>query len=250
MSGDDEITRGNARFALEQITGKKLGGNVERWRAWQETRDQMEERAFKRKQQESVAMRKAVREVAKPKEEPVDRAALHLSLSFSGLALLLLLAASVWVVMPSWLNSKISLAEDRRAKGQGMNIAELARRFRASDHMPDFVVYPFLLSALANGSSAQKEIALRLLELRAFGGCRLLTNKTGGRGRGEPTKVARRWISSLPRSLLEDLAVLRGPGRRLIGVLDPDNPRWKRSPTRDETRKAQRSYNSWLGKTA
>jgi HEAT repeats len=250
MEGEDPGLRKNAQWAMEQISGKKLGSNVKRWRAWQEKRNELEERKLKRKQAETYAMRKAVRDAAKPKEEPVDRAGLHLSLSFSGLALLILLAASVWVVMPTWLNSKISLAEKRRAKGDGMNIAELARRFKASDHMPDFVVYPFLLSTINAGSPAQREIALRLLELRAFGGCRLLTDKAGARGRGKPTKAARQWISNLPRSLLEDLAVLRGPGRRLVRVLDPDNSRWKRSPTRDETRKAQRSYNSWLGKTA
>ena len=53
----------------------------------------------------------------------------------------------------------------------------------------------------------------------------------------------------LPRSLLEDLAILRGPGRNLVKVLDADNPRWKKSPSRDEERRAKRSYLSWLARS-
>jgi hypothetical protein len=249
MEGKDPGLRENAKWALEKIAGKKLGSNPQRWRTWLKTKEKLEDREYLRKQKESMAMRRAVQESIKPKEKPLDRTTLHLSLSFSGLAVLVLLAASVWLLMPSWLHAKMKATEKEHAAGTGVSVAKLARRFRASDIMPDFVVYPYLLSVITNGSSpVHKETALRLVELRAFGGCRLLTDKKRSRGRGEPTKVAPTWVGRLPRSLLEDVAVLRGPGRRLIQILDPANPRWKKEASRDEVRKAQRSYRSWLRK--
>ncbi|MHC4914463.1 MAG: HEAT repeat domain-containing protein [Planctomycetota bacterium] len=251
MEGPDQGMRENAQWALEKSTGLKLGSKTGRWRVWQAARDQLREHEEKCEAAEIVAMREAVRDqaVGKKEEEGVDSGAVRGVLSATGLVLIVLLGASIWLVMPSWLNAKISAQERRAASGSTIAMGDLAMRFRASDMLPDFVVYPFLHRTIRKGSRVQREIGLRLLELRAFGGCRrLLGGGNGGRG-VRVTHAGREWVSKLPRSLLEDLAILRGPGKNLVRALDPDNPRWKRTPTRDEERRAKRSYLSWLAKS-
>jgi hypothetical protein len=245
MQGEDPGLRQNAQWALENITGKKLGPDPARWKLWLDTRDKLAERKEKRKLEIAESLRRAAAEKNKPVEQ-TDSGTMRLSLSLAGLMLLLVMAASVWFIMPSWLGSKMSAQERARTSGKGSSVSDLARGFRASDHMPDFVVYPFLLSHLTHGNSTQKEIALQLMELRAYGGCRVVTNRKASARLSEPTKTAREWVGKLPRNLLEDVAVLRGPGKRLIRVLDPNNPRWRRRPTKEEERKSRRSYKSWL----
>jgi hypothetical protein len=248
LQSDDKGLRENALWALEQISGKQLGADPARWQAWQETNREVREEEEKRREDRPRVYRELVRQVAQPRREGETTVeAVRMPLTMVGLVLLLVLSTSVWLVMPGWLGSKMKSRERRQSPEAKLNDMVLAREFLVSDYVPDFVFYPVVLRAVENGSRARLEIALRLLQLRAFGGCRRALGGLKVRA-DRPARNAAQWISRLPRMLLEDLAVLRGPGSSLIRVLDPENPRWRKAPTRDDLRMAQRSYASWLAK--
>ena len=108
------------------------------------------------------------------------------------------------------------------------------------DYLPDLIVYPALLAKVEKGYG--NDVALGLIEMRSFGGCRKVA---GGDARffcGKAVPGAKVWVAKLPREFLEDLYVAAHPqgtpsqiggppllGSRLIRVLDPENPKWSKA---------------------
>jgi len=194
------------------------------------------------------------------------------------LAGLCLLAVGAWSGGQWWLRSKLDKAPQALVPlgGQpGGTDADLARLLRNTDFLPDAVAYPVLTEIAQRPGDwevcSSKNCALRLLEIRAYGGCHRLLSAPGDfLDTAPPAPGAARWIARVPRQMLEDLYAVTHPataypitiarggsghadfiissdsipflvgGGRLMRVLEPEDPRWQAKVPLDEVRRAHK----------
>ncbi len=254
----DEGLRTNVLWALREITGKDFGFDVNAWLDW--WRFYQSEVVAKRKpdgantpdggqtglaQGTAGAASSAGQPASSTQAATEGRMQLWGMGALGALALLLLVG---WGFCRWWLRATMNrlLAVDPTT---ARDPAAVALRFAASDHMPDWIVYPFLARCIESGALLEINAALNVLMFRLHGGC-AATAVNGGRLPQEtPVQGARERIVRFPRGLLADLA-LAGyqPGRVLIRIAEPDSPVWRREPTAKEKLTAERHISSLLKK--
>lgn len=204
------------------------------------------------------------------------------------LAGLCLLTVGGWLGCRWWLKSKLDKAPQALMllSGQpGGTDTDLARLLRNTDFLPDAVVYPVLIEMAQRPGNwevcSSKNCALRLLEIRAYGGCRRLLAERGDfLDTARPVPSAARWIRRMPWQMLADLYAVSHPfqqrpfimardengrvtrtepimlsgaslpflvgGSRLIRVLEPGDPRWRKDVHLDEVRRAHERLGTGL----
>jgi predicted permease len=150
-----------------------------------------------------------------------------------------LLVIGGWLSCRLWLSTvmKRLLKLDSSARSS----SAIAARFAASDLMPGFIVYPFLMGCISKGSPNRVGIALHVLMFRIYGGCRRVASGGGRLPQAKPVAGGRDMVLKLPRGVLSDMALVGNPaGRCLIRIAEPDNPAWKRDPNDREVQIARR----------
>jgi hypothetical protein len=225
-------------------------------------------------------------DVLPPLEPPAGRGAWRRLLpgTLAAAALAAALAAGGWLGARWYVRSVLRdapLALAESSARPGGSDADLARVFERTDWLPDWAVYPALAEAARRpygGAYSEGQVALRMIQLRAHGGCRALLG-SGGPDLPEsarPVPGAERWVALLPRQLVEDLYAVSHPappdrpvhvsrdesgrpvlvgdilsvphlvsGDRLIRVLDPDDPRWRQPSPPEEVAAAHARLRVW-----
>jgi hypothetical protein len=169
------------------------------------------------------------------------------------LGALSLLIGAGWVGGHAFVRSRVVALAGYIKEGRSAtpsNPANVFEELKPLDYLPDFLVYPVLIETVKAGPWNRAEAALMLIQLRAYGGVRMLEVMTGEDK--PPVPGARRWVAKLPRQLLEDLYAVahkppeeEGPnfsivaGSDLVKVLEPDNPRRRGVATAEEYRAAR-----------
>jgi hypothetical protein len=157
----------------------------------------------------------------------------------------ILAGLAVLFVVGGWLGCRLWLAAAMRkvlkADQSARSASMLAGRFSASDLMPGFIVYPFLMECISRGSPNRVGVALHVLMFRLHGGCRSAAKRDGRPLQQTPIAGGRDMVLKLPRDLLRDMALVgNAAGRCLVRIAEPDNPSWGRDPEDREVQIARK----------
>ncbi|HOX07024.1 MAG TPA: HEAT repeat domain-containing protein [Planctomycetota bacterium] len=241
LRGDNEGRRVNAHWALREISGKDFGMNADAWQDWWDF--YQKEVSTKRKEpvsEDAITNRKPP-PTNGPTREEQEAATGRFQLWMAGiLGLVLLALPAAWAACRLWLRGRMNrLLKIEPAMAR--DPAVIAMRFAGSDHMPDWIVYPFLAGRMSKGSPLEVNIAMTILMCRLHGGCAPAAVSGGRLPRETPIPGAKERIVMFPRGLIADMAMAGFPaGRCLIRIAEPENPAWRRDPTAKEKLLAER----------